>query len=645
MEWLDAIIQGVLLGGLYALFATGLSLIFGVMRLVNIAHGDLIVLAAFLGLAMVNGTGVHPLLSLIVTVPVMAGIGYALQRGILNLTLGRDILPPLLVTFGLSIIIQNVLLEVFSADTQRLKAGALETASIAIGEQIAIGWFPLIVFLSAIAVIAGLQLLLFRTRLGTAFRATSDDHETAALMGIDNRHVFALAMALALGVVALAGTFMAIRTNFSPAIGPARAALCLRGGDHRRARQPVGDAGGRRDPRRRPGHRRQVPSRRADPRGPRGLPDRVGAQTQRALPAHEGPVSEGAAGYRVARGTAASRYGGLVAIAGLAVLISLPFWGGRADMRTIVEIAYYLALAQLWNLLAGYAGLVSVGQQAFLGLGGYALFVFAMNAGVHPIAAIPLAGIAAALFAVPTAFIVFRLRGAYFAIGTWVVAEVYMLSFAQVSALGGGSGMSLPAAVVKGIAHGRMWRESVIYWTGLVIAVGAIALVYLLLRSRHGLALTAIRDSEEASGSLGVDNFRTKIWVYIVAAFGTGMVGALVFLTKLRISPEAGFNVIDWTANVIFIVVIGGIGTIEGPIIGVIIFFVLRELLADFGSWYLIVLGGIAVLMMLRAPQGVWGLVAERLDLRFFPVQRRLVFDPASFSFVAEGGKEDERKP
>ena len=222
MQWLDAIIQGVLLGGLYALFATGLSLIFGVMRLVNIAHGDLIVLAAFLGLAMVNGTGVHPLLSLVVTVPVMAAIGYALQRGILNFTLGRDILPPLLVTFGLSIIIQNVLLEVFSADTQRLKAGSLETASIAIGDQIAIGWFPLIVFLSALGVIAGLQLVLFRTRLGTAFRATSDDHETAALMGIDNRHVFGLAMALALGVVALAGTFMAIRTNFSPAIGPAR---------------------------------------------------------------------------------------------------------------------------------------------------------------------------------------------------------------------------------------------------------------------------------------------------------------------------------------------------------------------------------------------------------------------------------------
>lgn len=222
MEWLDTIIQGVLLGGLYAMFAIGLSLIFGVMRLVNIAHGDLIILAAFLGLAVVQGTGMHPLLSLIIVVPVMFGIGYALQRGLLNLTLGRDILPPLLVTFGLSIIIQNVLLEIFSADTQRLQAGGLETASIRIGANLAIGWFPLIVFLAALGVIAGLQALLYRTQLGMAFRATSDDQETAGLMGINNRHVFALAMAIALGVVGLAGVLMAIRTNFSPAIGPAR---------------------------------------------------------------------------------------------------------------------------------------------------------------------------------------------------------------------------------------------------------------------------------------------------------------------------------------------------------------------------------------------------------------------------------------
>ncbi len=222
MDWLDTVIQGVLLGGLYALFATGLSLIFGVMRLVNIAHGDLIVLASFLGLAVVQGIGLHPLLSLVLVIPAMLGLGYALQRGLLNLALGRDILPPLLVTFGISIIIQNVLLEIFSADTQRLQIGALATASIRIGESLAIGWFPLIVFLSAVGVVAGLQMLLSATRLGRAFRATSDDQQTAALVGINDRHVFALAMALAFGVMALAGVFLAIRTNFSPAIGPAR---------------------------------------------------------------------------------------------------------------------------------------------------------------------------------------------------------------------------------------------------------------------------------------------------------------------------------------------------------------------------------------------------------------------------------------
>lgn len=222
MDWINAIVQGVLVGGLYALFATGLSLIFGVMRLVNIAHGDLIILAAFIALVVVEGTGVHPLISLIVVIPIMAIVGYALQRGILNLTLGRDILPPLLVTFGLSIIIQNALLEVFSADNQRLQAGAMETASITLSESISIGVLPALVFLTAVAVIAVLQFVFYRTELGRVFRATSDDQDTARLMGIDNRHIFGLAMAIALAVVAIAGVFLAIRTNFDPAIGPAR---------------------------------------------------------------------------------------------------------------------------------------------------------------------------------------------------------------------------------------------------------------------------------------------------------------------------------------------------------------------------------------------------------------------------------------
>ncbi|MGE5145534.1 MAG: branched-chain amino acid ABC transporter permease [Candidatus Eiseniibacteriota bacterium] len=332
------------------------------------------------------------------------------------------------------------------------------------------------------------------------------------------------------------------------------------------------------------------------------------------------------AAYRVERGTRLSRLGAAIGAALLVALIAVPWYGDSADMRIIGEIAYYLAIAQMWNLLAGYAGLVSVGQQAFVGLGGYALFVFTIFLGVPPLLALLLSGLAAAIIAVPTALVVFRLRGAYFAIGTWVVAEVYRLLFAQISVLGGGSGKSLPIAIVRSIAESRDGRETLVYWVALAIGVAAVACVYLLLRSRHGLALTAIRDSEVASESLGVDNFKTKLWIYVGAAFGTGLAGALIYLQKLRISPDAAFN-ISWTADIIFIVVIGDIGTIEGPIVGVLVFFVLRELLADFGSWYLIVLGAVAVVVMLRAPQGAWGLVAERFDLHFFPVQRRLRLD------------------
>jgi branched-chain amino acid transport system permease protein len=222
MEWLNTILQGVLLGGLYAMFAAGLSLIFGVMRLVNIAHGDLIVLAAYVALIVTEVSGLNPLAALLIVVPLMAAIGYGLQRALLNQTLGDDLLPPLLVTFGLSVMIQNGLLELFTADSRKLQAGAIEVDSIALGGGLAIGTLPLIQFVVAIAVIAALQWLFYRTALGRAFRATSDDQAVAQLMGLDNRHVFGLAMALSLAVVAVAGVFLAVRANFDPAIGPAR---------------------------------------------------------------------------------------------------------------------------------------------------------------------------------------------------------------------------------------------------------------------------------------------------------------------------------------------------------------------------------------------------------------------------------------
>ena len=222
MDWINVILQGVLVGGLYAMFAAGLSLIFGVMRLVNIAHGDLIVLAAYIALVTTETLGIGPLTSLIIAVPVMALIGYLLQWFVLNRTLGDDLLPPLLVTFGLSVIIQNGLLTLFTADSVKLQAGDIEVATIRLAQGLYVGVLPLLQFAVAVAVIAGLQFVFYRTALGRAFRATADNPEVAQLMGLDNRRVFALAMALSLAVVAIAGVFLAVRANFDPSQGPAR---------------------------------------------------------------------------------------------------------------------------------------------------------------------------------------------------------------------------------------------------------------------------------------------------------------------------------------------------------------------------------------------------------------------------------------
>jgi branched-chain amino acid transport system permease protein len=320
----------------------------------------------------------------------------------------------------------------------------------------------------------------------------------------------------------------------------------------------------------------------------------------------------------------------------LLILVLLPVFAGRNLIQDLIFLFYMLALAQCWNLLAGYAGLISVGQQAFVGLGGYLLFALTLLGGINPLLAIPIAGLVSALIALPTALIVFRLRGAYFAIGTWVVAEVYRLVIAQVKPLGGGTGTSLTPSVTSSVP-GIEWvrslldvrtpaaRDIVSYWVALALAAGTLALVYLILRSRRGLALGAIRDHEAAAAGIGVDIYRIKLAVYVATAAMTGMIGALIYLQKARISPDAAFSVLDWTAYVIFIVVIGGIGTMEGPVIGAIVFYLMQRYLADFGASYLILLGALGILVMLFAPKGLWGLVSERYDLTLFPTRRRLV--------------------
>jgi branched-chain amino acid transport system permease protein len=220
--WINTVIQGIMIGGLYAMFAIGLAMIFGVMKLVNIAHGDLIVLSAYVALIVTQTLGINPLLSLLFVVPIMAVIGYLLQRGLFNRTLGGDLMPPLLVSFGLSVIIQNGLLQFFSADNRRLQAGSIEVASLRLSEAVNIGVLPLLQLALAVLVIAGLQYLLYRTAIGRSFRAVSDDPKIAQLMGLNNQHVFGLAMGLSLAIVALAGVLLAIRANFDPATGPTR---------------------------------------------------------------------------------------------------------------------------------------------------------------------------------------------------------------------------------------------------------------------------------------------------------------------------------------------------------------------------------------------------------------------------------------
>jgi branched-chain amino acid transport system permease protein len=331
---------------------------------------------------------------------------------------------------------------------------------------------------------------------------------------------------------------------------------------------------------------------------------------------------------RVDRATKASRVFAVFAVAILAALVAMPWWGDAGQMRLVGEMAYYLALAQLWNLLAGYAGLVSVGQQAYVGLGGYALFYLTGVWNTNVYLALLLAAPFAGLMSIPVSFAVFRLRGAYFAVGTWVVSEVFSLFASLIAVLGAGSGLSLTPAILREISTDRDIRDMVLYFMSLATSAIVFAVVYFLLRSRHGLALTAIRDSEPASASLGVNTFRTKFIIYIATAACTGLIGGLIFLQKLRISPEAGFSINDWTVVVIFMVVIGGIGTLEGPFIGMLIYIVLRELLADYGTIYLMLMGAIAIAVMLKAPMGLWGWVLQRYNLQLFPVSRRLALAP-----------------
>ncbi len=317
---------------------------------------------------------------------------------------------------------------------------------------------------------------------------------------------------------------------------------------------------------------------------------------------------------RVTRSRRSALWGPIGAAIVVILLATLPYVV-YADVTDLLVNAFILVvLASMWNLLAGYCGLISVGQQAYIGVGAYTVLVLAQN-GINPYLGIPFAVVVAAAIAVPVSFLVFRLRAEYFAIGTWVVAEVFFLVLIRFRSLGGGTGTGLPGLSLID----PVFREALTYWSALAVAAAALLATYLLLSSRMGLDLTAIRDNEVAARSVGVRVTWAQRVVYVVSAAGCGAGGALLIISQLNVLASAVFSV-GWSAKMIFIALIGGVGSIEGPIVGTAIYTVIQQTLAQFGAWYLILLGSLAVVVAMFLPKGIWGLVSSRLHLQVFPV-------------------------
>lgn len=322
-----------------------------------------------------------------------------------------------------------------------------------------------------------------------------------------------------------------------------------------------------------------------------------------------------------------------------AALALLPLAAGGATLRLAAEFFHYVMLAAAWSMLAGRAGLLSLGQHAYVGLGAYLFFALTAFGGLSPWLAAGLAALGCALCALPAAAALFRLRGAYFAIGTWVAAEACRLAFAQAEVFGGGSGRTLPLEVVRAAGESRAARELAAYFFALGGAAAATGAAYALMRSRRGLALAAARDAEAAARSLGVAAGKIKLTVYALAAFFAGLAGALILLQKLRLAPDAAFHFTDWTVMVVFAVVIGGAGALEGAVLGVVVLFLLRQWLADYGSWYLIFLGALAVFVTLKFPGGLWGILRDKTGAEVFPLRRILTVRDADES-AAQAARE-----
>jgi branched-chain amino acid transport system permease protein len=340
---------------------------------------------------------------------------------------------------------------------------------------------------------------------------------------------------------------------------------------------------------------------------------------------------------KVRRATKSSWGGLAVIIPVLVILAAGPYIIDRGMQQSLVTLFTLIVLGTMWNLLAGYGGMVSIGQQAYIGVGAYGLVYIADVIGLDPFIAVPVAVVVAGILSLPISFLAFRLSGGYFAIGTWVIAEVLKLITTQIPALGGGSGISLTA--FSDFSPGR--RIAYVYWLSLAAVVIAVAVTYWIMRSRLGLGFTAIRDDAVAAASLGVRVTRSKRFVFVIAAMGSALAGGMIAANTLRVTPDSVYSV-SYSAFMIFIVVIGGIGTIEGPIVGAIVFFGLQQWLSDLGAWYLIIIGVLAIVITLFLPKGLWGLISGNGRIRLFPVGYRLESPLERFSLAAKAAAPKE---
>jgi branched-chain amino acid transport system permease protein len=647
---LGTLIDGILLGGYYALIATGLSFMFSVMKVINIAHGSLAVLAAFMLGTLAQRFEVNPFLSLVVVIPVMAVIGVLLQRGVLERASRGGALVPVLSTFGLSIVIDNVLFQQFGADTRSLAPfiGDLSYDSWELTDTIVLGKLAVLTFITAVALLGGLQAFLSFTRVGQEIRATALDRDTAELVGINSRRINGVAAAIALGTVGIAGMFMGARATFDPYSGPTQLIFAFEttviGGGGSLWGTLIGGVvlgcvqifGSQIHPQGFliAGHamfigvliarylltthawRRRLSKTNPSPQLPVGF---TGAAARDRLRRQSIDLE-----VSVNTETSISRWSlssvltiaasGLVALG----LTSAPYFASGHVIDRLTTLFVYIVLAVMWNAMAGYAGLISVGQQVFFGLGAY-FAVRLSSFGLNPYLALLCAPLGVGVIALPLASLMLRLKGGELAIGMWVIAELCRLLVNLDPLVQGDTGTSLIALQ----SYAAETRHAYTYWLGLGAMALTLGAVFALVRSPLGAAMQAIRDSETAAASVGVRVLSAKRVIFILAAVGTALAGSIWLANTTTFQPRSFFGV-QWTAYMIFMVLVGGIGRFEGPILGAMLFFLAESWLGDSGVWYLISIGMFALVASLYLPTGVWGFIEDRFDLQLLPIGYRL---------------------